>query len=294
MTVNLITDFSEIEKWQNMASYASADVCIIKARGRQLQHHPHRGYVSVKCAFGGKHHYRMSSWSCAVSDQHFLVLNGPTIRSSSFKSPHGIEILQVCFNESFFHSIASSSGPKLSGDPSLETARLTERLYSHSSDNPLSILLKRLNKELPNISLNAVEDMCCVIACQVVQTQQRAEMEIDAMRFAKAVTRRDVYERLHHSRDFITSHFRERITLDSMAQVACLNSYSYIREFKRLFGITPHKYLQQLRLQEAKQIITMSSCSVGEACRAVGFHDLSSFSKLFKKTFGVNPQLHHA
>ncbi len=74
-----------------------------------------------------------------------------------------------------------------------------------------------------------------------------------------------------------------------MADVACLNLFYFLREFKKAFGVTPYKFLQTIRLQRARTLLAFSDMSVTEVCHEVGFFDVASFSKLFKKTFLITP-----
>jgi AraC-like DNA-binding protein len=61
-----------------------------------------------------------------------------------------------------------------------------------------------------------------------------------------------------------------------------------IRTFKSIYGKTPHQYLMAMRVEEAKEMLDQG-VTVTEACFAVGFNSLGSFTELFKRRVGLTP-----
>ena len=65
---------------------------------------------------------------------------------------------------------------------------------------------------------------------------------------------------------------------------------TYLRKmFKSEIGMTLTEYITKIRLEKAKSIITETGASLQEVSDAVGFSDVSYFSKVFKKYYGVSP-----
>jgi AraC-like DNA-binding protein len=67
-----------------------------------------------------------------------------------------------------------------------------------------------------------------------------------------------------------------------------------LRQFKKNYQLTPHQYLIHRRLDRAKNSILYSTASMTDICFMIGFDDVSSFSKLFKRRFGLSPQQYRA
>ena len=62
------------------------------------------------------------------------------------------------------------------------------------------------------------------------------------------------------------------------------------REIKRIAGITPLKYVRELKLQEAQRMLRAKEYgTVAEVCYAVGFEKPSYFTQLFVARFGEKP-----
>ena len=67
--------------------------------------------------------------------------------------------------------------------------------------------------------------------------------------------------------------------------------YDYLcRLFRQEMHTTPHKYLSNLRLQTAADILRAGGSSITEAARMCGYQDPLYFSRMFKKKFGVSPR----
>lgn len=77
-------------------------------------------------------------------------------------------------------------------------------------------------------------------------------------------------------------------TLAQLAETAELSRYQLLRAFTRATGLTPHAYLTQRRLQQARRLI-LGGMSLVESAAASGFADQSHLTRLFKRTYGYPP-----
>ena len=74
-----------------------------------------------------------------------------------------------------------------------------------------------------------------------------------------------------------------------IAREVAISPYHFIRQFEAVFGMTPHQFRIQSRLNRAKLLLAMGEHSVTEVCIEVGFSSLGSFSDLFTRRFGSSP-----
>ncbi len=81
----------------------------------------------------------------------------------------------------------------------------------------------------------------------------------------------------------------EPLTLDDMADMACLSPYYFCRVFHQIIGITPGEFLALLRLDAAKRLLLTTSMSVTDICFEVGYSGLGSFTTRFTQLVGVSP-----
>jgi AraC-like DNA-binding protein len=90
------------------------------------------------------------------------------------------------------------------------------------------------------------------------------------------------------AREFIDANCTEDLSLRQVARVACLSEFHLIRVFQKHMGVPPHKYLTQVRIERAKQMLA-SGQPIAEVALATGFSDQSHFTRRFKSLTGATP-----
>ena len=88
---------------------------------------------------------------------------------------------------------------------------------------------------------------------------------------------------------YIRKHFREQLTLETVAKAFGVTPNHFCRVFRQLTGIPFREYLLRLRLEYAMQQLTQTEQSVTEICLESGFNSPSYFSKAFRERFGKAP-----
>lgn len=90
--------------------------------------------------------------------------------------------------------------------------------------------------------------------------------------------------------DYIYKHYiDELIDIKSLSEL-CDISDVYLRKlFKKIYGCSPIKYINQLKIKRAKELLASGEYSVSEAAFSSGFSDLSHFTRFFKENVGVLP-----
>ena len=102
-----------------------------------------------------------------------------------------------------------------------------------------------------------------------------------------------LYRRLVQAKLFIDSHYAEAIDLEAIADEAYFSKFHFIKQFKTIYGQTPHQYLIAVRVEKAMGLLN-EGLAVSEVCYAVGFESVSSFSGLFKRVAGMTPSAYLA
>jgi transcriptional regulator GlxA family with amidase domain len=64
---------------------------------------------------------------------------------------------------------------------------------------------------------------------------------------------------------------------------------TFARRFRAATGYSPLEYVQALRIEEAKQMLETSDIAVEEVGREVGYDDVASFRRLFRRLAGMSP-----
>jgi AraC-like DNA-binding protein len=101
--------------------------------------------------------------------------------------------------------------------------------------------------------------------------------------------RHEGFRRLCRARDLLAQLDGPQPTIEMLAREVRISPHHFIRQFEAVFGVTPHQYRIQMRLDRAKQLLAAQGRSVTAVCMDVGFSSLGSFSTLFSRRFGETP-----
>lgn len=88
---------------------------------------------------------------------------------------------------------------------------------------------------------------------------------------------------------WMQNHFHQSITMEQLAKDFGLSLRTLNRRFKHATGSTPLNYLQQIRMDEAKDLLKNTNLSIHEIATSVGYNDLSHFNRLFKRLLATSP-----
>lgn len=81
----------------------------------------------------------------------------------------------------------------------------------------------------------------------------------------------------------------QAINVREMSRHAKLEERTFLRRFKSATGLRPTAYLQNLRIEKAKEMLKLSRRSVEQIAWSVGYRDLAAFRRLFRRETGMSP-----
>lgn len=88
---------------------------------------------------------------------------------------------------------------------------------------------------------------------------------------------------------FMNRHFHFNVELKRFAYLTGRSLATFKRDFEKIFHLSPSRWLQQKRLEQAYYLIKQKGASPSDVYLEVGFENLSHFSFSFKKMYGVAP-----
>lgn len=88
---------------------------------------------------------------------------------------------------------------------------------------------------------------------------------------------------------WIAEHYEVANPVTRMAEFSGLTPRTFKRRFQAATGYTPIKYVQTLRIEEAKQLLEATDMQTDRIGTEIGYDDPASFRRLFKRTTGVTP-----
>jgi AraC family transcriptional regulator len=96
-------------------------------------------------------------------------------------------------------------------------------------------------------------------------------------------------QRLARVLDYIAAHYASPITLDDLAGEACVSRFHFARLFKQQMGCTPLRYLANVRLDAAANMLLVREEPVAQIAHECGYATASHFAAAFIGRYGMSP-----
>lgn len=96
--------------------------------------------------------------------------------------------------------------------------------------------------------------------------------------------------RIEKSIDYLHEHLNNHdLTIEAIARRSSISEIYFRRLFTEIYGLSPKKYIIMMRMNRAKELLDSENMSVSEIAESVGFGDVYSFCKTFRKEVGATP-----
>jgi AraC-like DNA-binding protein len=252
--------------------------------------------LSVKSVTRGCASYRTREGRFRVEADTFLILNEGQQYSLEIEAGSDTETVCPFFQPGFLRHVAHSldcEPARQLDDPAADGPEqgFFERLYPKANCRAAARLAE-LASGLRSLAASRpwLEDRLYSFAGDLLTLRTGVRREVEAFPGSRLSTREEMYRRLHRARDYIDSCFADKLSVESVARIACLSPYHFHRTFRLAFGETPMRHLQERRLRAACRLLAATDRSVTEICLEVGFDSLGTFSWLFRRRFGESPR----
>jgi AraC family transcriptional regulator len=95
---------------------------------------------------------------------------------------------------------------------------------------------------------------------------------------------------LQEAIDYIHAHLNRDLSLAELASVINIAPTYFARLFKQEMGISPHQYVIQQRVEQAKLMLSKTDLAIADIALQVGFSSQSHLTKQFKRITGITPK----
>ncbi|HWV70543.1 MAG TPA: AraC family transcriptional regulator [Pseudosphingobacterium sp.] len=159
-------------------------------------------------------------------------------------------------------------------------------LFFESLDAEMQLLLKNIVSVDMNNSLN---NFYVQIKVQELMYLLFTKLSLRENTTFKSINSNDA-ERLLVIRNEILSDLSTPPLIGELATIASMSETKLKLLFKQTFGDTIYNYYQRARMEEAAFLLKQAKHSVSEVGYELGFSNLSHFSRLFEKQYGITPK----
>lgn len=146
---------------------------------------------------------------------------------------------------------------------------------------PTDNILKLNNQFLKNIQqINNIDSLCYNLQ-EIVETFSESLFNYIPSQNNELIRKAMIY---------ISKHFNEPLNLEDVAMHVHLHPSYFSTMFKQSIGSSFKEYLNMVRIEESKRLLSNTDFSIIDIAIAIGFEDQSYFSKVFKKYTGLTPK----
>ena len=174
------------------------------------------------------------------------------------------------------HLVGGGSAPTFSSTAIDQDKRLTQLLADLADE----LAHEEVGKDIVIAALT--EQVAVHLLRQHSKMRRSDELELSRVGLIDRRIRRAV--------EFMQTHLAQELPLKEIAAASYLSPYHFARLFKRITGLTPHNYLANIRIEQARHLLGTSDLSINAIATRVGYDSQSHFAKVFRAATGLTPK----
>lgn len=250
-----------------------SSICWGRSRRAEFAQYPQG--LSIRAVWGGTQFCQVDGRTIAVDDDNFLILNRGRACATMINSPQAVESLTICF------------GPELAGPGEPD---FIENLQPH--DSVVSPVLRFIRAHLARGVLDEAwyEEQLVFLLERMRCRQTKLLEQIDGIALIRPATRREAFRRIGLATDFLHANYSRDVDLGTLAGIAYLSKYHFLRLFTLIHGITPRKYLQRKRVDVAVRLLESTELPISEVTASVGFAFESTLLRQVRRRTSLSPR----
>jgi len=251
------------------------------------------GNFSIRFVFSGNETCSIGRRQLSLHTDSFIILNKGTQFTSSSDPRLPVNVLSVEFDEEFLNEFTAGFLKNKKGgllDPEHLAYQLRETIYPLKADLKLTISrLKSLieDEAADETLIHDLLQRCLQNCCRIYN--EEISLKAKKLNFLNINTRIEILRRLNLAKEYLYANYDKNVSLESLANYACLSVNHLLRTFKLAYNQSPHQYLIQIRLQRAQLLLAKTEYPVYEIVNMVGFKCTSSFIRLFRNRYQTTP-----
>ncbi len=211
--------------------------------------------------------------TAVVNEDHFFISNNTQRYTLEIAKNRSAETFNIHFGQDWMKGIVAN-----------EDIEFYNKLY------PKDDVVKYFQSQLKSADKTSLEqeELLTQLIVHLLRVNRNEKIKIESLDSIKLSTRQDILRRLHLATDYIYAFYYRDVSLEELSKVSMLSKFHFLRAFRQVFGVAPHKFLNTVRIAKAKDLLS-SELTIAQISKTIGISDPSSFSRLFKKEVGVYP-----
>lgn len=254
--------------------------------GRTRRHYvpPLAGTHSIKSVLEGRATWNVEGRARVVTPDRCLAVNQGETYSLSIESATPVQTCCAFFAPGYLESLKAESLLEPTGQR--QSVELSSR-YENTDIRPRMI---RVWRSLQAEDLLAAEAAMLDLGVATLALAGSQQNQLSQIAAARPATREELFRRLNLARDFIYDNLDHPLTVEKIADIACLAPYHFHRLFHSSYGVPVSRFVRDLRMQNAARILKTTDRPVEEIALDCGYESPTAFTRAFHRRFGLSPR----
>jgi AraC-like DNA-binding protein len=223
--------------------------------------------------------------------EHNLMFSPNESESADVKKQRDIQFLGLSFMPGRFVELAENNGRVL-GDLANNVAGNRSTALAEKFNPRMTPRMRMVIEEvrqckfqggLKKLFLQSKAIELLALQCDQIETDHLSGKPLQ-----HKISAADV-ERLYFARDLLLQHIQQPLSLEQLSRKAGLNEFKLKSGFRAIFGNTVFGFLNDHRLEMARELILSGHQSMAVIAEEAGYSSPQHFSTAFRKKFGLSP-----
>ncbi len=165
------------------------------------------------------------------------------------------------------------------------SAKKVTRLHFENKNNFLLDYINRIIRELTKKDSDFYPKITAFLNCLLIDLH-RLSTSSSVLPTENSLS---VPKNIQAIKSYLETNFTDEITLDSLEKMFFVSKSYLLKEFKKQYGVSPLRYLTQLKLEKAKLLLLGSNMSISEIAYSLNYTSSAYFAETFKQFHGITP-----
>lgn len=245
-------------------------------------------FDEIVIVLGGSGYQHINSESYFISMGDVFVVKGEAVHY--FTDAHNLSLYNIGFQARVIDWFA----PLLQQLPGYHTLFVLEPAYRKQNNFSQKLHLNASDLQTLSEMLNnlSAEFQCHKPGSEFIVTSLFMQITGFLCRKHSDLSTEDTYGvgACAQILEYIDENYTEVITLEQLSSVSGMSKNGIIAMFKRLYGMTPVKYINHLRLYKACELLKNTDIPISQIAYQCGFTDSNYFARVFKSLRGMTPR----
>lgn len=271
-----------VQVYSNQIGKGQIRLMRIRPRGDNMHKHV---FFELVYVFHGSATHRLGNETTQIRAGDYFIIDTGTVHC--YQNTQNFEIVNCLFLPEYIDR-ALADCPTLSALLSNQVLRFgvpvdiraADRTF-HDSDGKIKRLIQRMEQEFSANNTGSMELLRCYLTEALVLMVRATE---------KAEHTRQLHKATNAMVEHLAAHYDKPFSLITMSRDLGYSPQYLSALFHKDTGLSIQSYVQQLRIQRAKELLLSGDLSITQIAQVVGYTDSKHFSRVFRKLAGLSPR----